>query len=67
MSTTPVDLLVNGEPFDDFDGFLYDYGEHLSRSDKDLLDDLIHGRKASGYIGGGHLPVWFVCSAEPEP
>lgn len=66
MSGAPVPLLIDGDPFEDIDGFLYDNSEALSKLDKEMLDDLIHGRRSSAYIGGGHLPVWFVCTADEQ-
>jgi hypothetical protein len=61
VAALPVDTLIDGEPFDDIDGFLFDHAEGLSASDCQALDDVIHGRRTSAYIGGGHLPVWFIC------
>lgn len=62
--TYPLDLLIDGEPFDDVDGFLFDNDLALSATDKKALEDVAHGRRGSAYIGGGHLPVYFICAAE---
>lgn len=65
------DLFIDGEPFDDLDGFLDDHEESLSATDKALIDDLLHGRAASGYIGGSYgVPVFYLCvsgsAADPD-
>lgn len=63
MGAVPKDLLIDGEFFEDIDGFLYDNDLALSATDKELIEDIINGVKRSGYIGGGHMPVYFICAA----
>lgn len=66
MSALPLGLLFDGEPFEDIDGFLYDNEDALSLEDKQAIEDVAHGKRSSAYIGGGHLPVIFICAAEEE-
>lgn len=62
----PLPLLFDGEPIEDIDGFLYDNDDALGLEDKRALEDVAHGRRKSAYIGGGHLPVIFICPESDE-